>query len=282
MSEPPEPTEAIEPTAVAPPETLWDGLGVWMHQPQNFDPVYFGKLLKANRWAWVALKIHHQLNENTGDARLSLDGGWAAQCAAQGVTVGGWGVNENAPESEANLANRLGYHYQLRFYIADAEGPHKSDWPGGDAHRSDVFTRHFRKLRPRWPFGFSTFGAGEGENLLGDVEDDNRGPMHFSPWYRAGAHFLPQAYPNEFGYVYEPIRCVSQALAAKWPIARVHPVIGLYAGWHAEDYAGRLIATKRQFPALKGISAFSAESMREEDYAELTRLAEKYRLATLT
>ena len=264
-----------------PLKTFWQGLGVWMHQPQNFDPTYFGKLLKQNGWTWVALKIHHRLNKNEGSVLAALNNDWVGACTREGVIVGGWGVNEDAPEREANLVNELGYRYKLKFYIADAEGPHKSDWPHGNARRSDVFARHFRILRPRWPLGFSTFGAGEGNNLLGDVKDDNRGPMHFSPWYRAGAHFLPQTYPNEFGHVYEPVRCVEQALAARWPIARVHPVIGIYNGWHAHDYAARLITVKSRFPAFKGFSSFTAESMREEDYTELATLAERYKLATV-
>jgi hypothetical protein len=265
----------------APVATFWDGMGVWMHQPQQFDPDYFGRLLKQNGWTWVALKIHHRLNENTGDARTALDNGWAVTCAKHGIVVGGWGVNEDAPEREANLADKLCYRYKLKFYIADAEGPHKGDWPGGNQRRSDVFVKHFRKLRPRLPLGFSTFGAGSGDNLLGHCLDDNRGPMHFSPWYRAGAHFLPQAYPNEFGEVYEPVRCMRQAVDAKWPIVNVEPVIGIYSGWHAPDYAHRLIKTKELFPGFKGFSSFTAESMREEDYEELTRLARKYNLATI-
>lgn len=238
----------------------------------------YAELLRAGRFKWVAVKIH----DGTGDSpEARLISGFANALRECGILVGGWGVLQTDPVADAYRANYELAKYKLSFYIADAEDPHKGDMVGGDQGRSDVFVARFRKLRPLMPAALTTYGAAGGEAPLGHVRDDNRGPMHFKCWYEAGFRFLPQAYPNQYGDVYELDRCIRHARNAGWPYSWVHLMIGSYGGWGFDDYKDRLITAinveSRRLS--RGFSLFLGDYTNPDDYYKYGQLIKSRWLA---
>lgn len=245
----------------------WKQAGVWCWRPQDLDGERMATLMDLYGFGFVLVQIHNGLGHDD-DAEQALTADWLRHFRGKGISIVGWGVLGDHPEREANYANERLHHFGLSAYVADAEGPHKGDWPGGDAHRSDVFCRVFRKLRPKAALGFTTFGAAPAPWVLGKVGDDSAGPMHFTPWWKAGAVLIPQAYPNEFGDVYEPKACVQHAIRANWPLSGVKLAVGNYNGWHAAEYVPRLkdayhAGARRR---CQGFTAYDAENMIDDDY----------------
>lgn len=256
------------------PGMNWRWLGVWLEAPSRVEPTYYGKLLRDSWFRYAIVKIHDGVNI-AADEQASLDNGWARAVRKQGVQVGGWGVQQDRPVNEAVVAAERIEKYGLQFYVSDAEGPHKDDWPGGDSRRSLAFVRPFRERLPKLPCAFSTFGAAEGENLLGSCVDD-RGPMRFKPWKDAGFRFKPQAY-YPVGDSQNPLRSYRQAVAASWPRSWIHLVVGNYDGYGPEAYIdGLRQVVSESKGAARGFSVFIAEQMREEDYQEYGRAAHKF------
>lgn len=248
--------------------SIWAEAGVFVSRldaPALQDGTRYGRMLHNLGYRWVSIQIHNGLGieEVTENA---LDAGWAQQVKGQGIHVGGWGVLQDHPEREANYADQLLYKWHLESYVADAEGPHKGDWPHGDAHRSDTFVRHFRKLRPRLPAALSTFGAASSPWVLGSTTDDDAGPMHFRCWHQAGFHFLPQAYLPE-GSVYEPSTCIDHARRAGWELHRVHLTVGIYNGYQAASYVDKLKSaiTVSSGGLSRGFSVFPGENATDTD-----------------
>lgn len=255
----------------------WKKAGIWTERPDDFEAVYYGKLLHANSFRWVAVKLHDGLNV-VPEVASALHNGWHHRMAAQGITVGGWGVNLTEPEEEATLVHRLVSEHKLGFYIADAEAAHKAD-SGGDPHRSIRFVNTFRQLLPTTPAAMSTYGAASGDNVLGRVSSDV-GPMFFRPWYRAGFRLLPQAYPNQYGEVYSLERCMAHSLSAGYPLSWIHLVVGNYGGWHADQYVDDLHKIlSRWHRVSRGFSLFLAESTSEQDIEAYGRAIRKWGLA---
>jgi hypothetical protein len=224
----------------------------------NPDPTEYGRLLRNNRFRWLSIKIHDGLGPN------EIDQGWINRVRAAGISVGGWGVLQTFPGEEAVLASNLIGKHKLSHYIADAEGAHKNDWPGGDSKRSVEFTRVFHQLRPKLPRLFSTYGAAAGENILGHTKRTDT-VMNFKTWYDYGWRFGPQVYPCEFGEVYSLDNCIKHAQRAAWPLSLVKPMIGNYNNWHAQNYKEDLRREYRQNKPLKGLSIFIANTTTDDD-----------------
>jgi hypothetical protein len=268
------------------PNSFWSKLGVWVWMPERFDPHAFGMMLRDAGFRWVTVQTHNGLGVRP-ETKQALDAGWATKLSNTGIQVGSWGVLIDHPEREANLATQLAYRWHMAHYIADAEGPHKGDWKMddgtmGDQRRSDTFVKHFRRLRPAFPLGFTTFGAAPDPFVLGHTQNDDAGPMHFRCWAMAGARFIPQAYPNEFGPVYEPLACVQHAKRSHWPLSLTHMAIGVYAGWTGRDYIERMRQARAiSNNVIRGFSVYSAETVTDNDYQVIGDAAKKYGLATL-
>lgn len=234
---------------------------------------------------WVSVMFAHGTS-------LDVDVGWLHDwrqaCANRGVAFHGWLENRTDPEGEVALCAQIAAETGMTGIGADAEVYHKGDDPRGDPRRSDVFTAAFEHTPAltRLDKVFTTMGAASAPNVLGDVRDDNRGPMHFRCWYQRGWWFAPQAYPNEFPgptrrtSVYDPERCVWHAQAAPsplwphggagWPLARVAVMVGLYGNfgannWTGEEYGQALDGT--------GISAANVFLLDETTGQDLTDLA---------
>jgi hypothetical protein len=260
----------------------WRGAGVLTERPADYEAVYLGKLLYAGGFRWLSLKIHDGVNTDPGVLH-QLETGWAKRVQAQGVAVGGWGVNGVEPEAEARLVANLVRTHGLAHYMADAEAAHKAD-TNGDPGRSKRFVDTLRPLAGKLPLALTSYGAAAGDNLLGHTRDGGY-VMDYRPWYQAGYHFLPQAYPNEFGDVYELEACLRHARRAGWPLSRIHLMIGNYGGWHAEHYRARLRKvyvegrTSSKRPTLCGFNVFLLEQMREEDVEEYGRMIRRWWLA---
>jgi len=92
----------------------------------------------------------------------------------------------------------------------------------------------------------------------------------FPAWRDAGFDLLPQAYYNQFPKVYRPDQTVAHALRAKWPLDRVHPVIGVYRKYPASRYVPLLRAA-----GPTGYSVFLADQATAADYAALSELNQR-------
>jgi hypothetical protein len=92
-------------------------------------------------------------------------------------------------------------------------------------------------------------------------------PIDYSAWRDDGFDLLPEAYYNQFRG-YRPDLTVAHAQRAGWPLARVHPVIGVYHHYPAARYVPLL-----QNLGTRGFSVFLADQAKPSDYAALAGLA---------
>lgn len=183
---------------------------------------------------------------------------WIAVMRAHGLKVGLWGWED----SNAWLAAQLAA-FQVRlsgadFYIADAEYDYEFKPHSGNWYRSSVFAQTFRQWEPNLPAAITTFGAAIPPWVL---------PIDFAAWRDNGFDLLPQAYYNQFPKVDRPDMTVAHALRAKWPIRRVHPVIGVYRKYPAANYVPLL-----QAAGTTGYSVFIGDQATAADYEALSVL----------
>lgn len=227
------------------------------------DPAVLGRSLLNSKYGCLWIKIHH----GTYTEHAAETDQWLADFRAASqdkVLVGGWGVNEVDPVGEAYLVHQLVKQYGLAAYIADAEGPHKQDWPGGDRSRTKIFCDNFRKLRPTLPFGWSSFAAAFAPYQLGSTQSRVAGPMdYFSP-FGAKARWIPQVYPNESGPVYSMGVTVEHADRASWPRNLTHPWLGCWQSDHPYDV--REYIAEMKVMGLIGFNVFRIELMTQADF----------------
>jgi hypothetical protein len=183
---------------------------------------------------------------------------WISVMRAHGLKVGLWGWED----SNAWLAAQLAA-FQVRlsgadFYIADAEYDYELKPHSGNWYRSRVFAQTFRRWEPNLPAAVTTFGAATPPWVL---------PIDFAAWRDNGFDLLPQAYYNQFPNVDRPDMTVAHALRAKWPLDRVHPVIGVYRHYAAANYVPLLQAAHTT-----GYSVFIGDQATPADYEALSVL----------
>jgi hypothetical protein len=183
---------------------------------------------------------------------------WISVMRAHGLEVGLWGWED----SNAWLAAQLAA-FQVRlsgadFYIADAEYDYELKPHSGNWFRSRIFAQTFRLWEPTLPAALTTFGAATPPWVL---------PIDFAAWRDNGFDLLPQAYYNQFPKVDRPDMTVAHAVRAKWPIDRVHPVIGVYRHYSAANYVPLLEAA-----GTTGYSVFIGDQATAADYQALSVL----------
>lgn len=164
---------------------------------------------------------------------------WISDARMAGLNVGLWGVQHADPSGDAQRASDQINLWHPDFYIADAEDDYKTD-SGGTRANSATFVNAFRSLQPSFKAALTSYGAGSGNNLLGDTTNANAWVFDYKSWYDAGFHFMPQAYYNQSAD-YRPVLCTRQAKMANWPLSKVHLVVGIYNGGYlslsGSDYA---------------------------------------------
>jgi hypothetical protein len=232
----------------------FDGAGVFVDNLGNFPgPNALADELQQDHFTWIAFHVHNGVWTTYGPNEQ-----WISVMRAHGLKVGLWGWED----SNAWLAAQLAA-FQVRlsgadFYIADAEydyefKPHSGNWP-----RSRVFAQTFRQWEPNLPAALTTFGAATPPWVL---------PIDFAAWRDNGFDLLPQAYYNQFPTVDRPDLTVAHAVRAKWPINRVHPVIGVYRHYPAANYVPLLEAA-----GTTGYSVFIGDQATAADYQALSVL----------
>jgi hypothetical protein len=177
---------------------------------------------------------------------------------AHGLKVGLWGWEDSNPWLAAQLAA-----FQVRlahadFYIADAEYDYERARHDAGWYRSKIWVDTFRQYEPTLPAALTTFGSAKPPWVL---------PIDFATWRDNGFDLLPQAYYNQFPKDDRPDMTVAHALRAKWPIGRVHPVIGVYRGYPAANYIPLLEAA-----GTTGYSVFIGDQATAADYDALSVL----------
>jgi hypothetical protein len=234
------------------PGGVFDGAGVFVDDTADFPgPWALAERLQAAHFRWVALHV------NEGLVGRPVDALWVDVLHAHGLAVGGWGVEKRHPLIEAVIADQAVRNAGLDFYIADAEHWYERPTPGG-WRRSATFVRTFRSLEPTLPAALVTYGAAPAPFVI---------PIDYAAWRDAGFDLLPEAYYNQYRD-YRPDLTVAHALRAGWPIARVHPVIGVYHRYPAAKYVPLL-----QRAGTRGFSVFLADQARAGDYDALASLA---------
>ncbi len=232
----------------------FDGAGVFIDNLDNFPgPWALADELQAAHFTWVAFHVH-----NGVWTQYATNAQWISVMRAHGLKVGLWGWED----SNAWLAAQLAA-FQVRlagadFYIADAEydyelAPHSGNW-----YRSRIFAQTFRQWEPDLPAAVTTFGAATPPWVL---------PIDFAAWRDNGFDLLPQAYYNQFPKVDRPDMTVAHALRAKWPLGRVHPVIGVYRNYPAASYVPLLEAARAT-----GYSVYIGDQATAADYQALSVL----------
>jgi hypothetical protein len=238
--------------AQAPPD-VFRGAGVFIDNYGNFPgPWALAEELEADHFTWVALHVHNGLNQ------LDVDRQWVDVLREHGLSVGGWGYEEEHPLISAVLADLAVRWYDLDFYIADAEAPYEQTAKVKGWKRSQVFVDTFRSLQPTLPAAITTYGAAIPPWVI---------PIDFASWRSAGFDLLPQAYYNQFPKVLRPDMTVAHALRAGWTLDRVHPVIGVYRKYPASRYVPLLEATGTQ-----GFSVWIGDQATAADYLALSAL----------
>jgi hypothetical protein len=177
-----------------------------------------------------------------------------------GFKVGIWNVLGSQPVEDARMASAQIQENGLDFFIADAEAAHKAD-TGGDPARSKAFTDEFRRLQPDTALAFSSYGAANAPNLLGSVTDPHAGPMDYKAWYDAGAVFMPQVYPGEFGPIYSLDNSMDHAARAGWDVSRVKPTLGFHRGETPETYLADLDKA-----GVNGFNVYLGENITDASY----------------
>jgi len=232
---------------------VFEGAGVFVDDPGNLPgPWGLAAQLEANHFTWVAFHVTNGLNQ------LELDPMWIAVFRAHGISVGGWGYEEEHPLIDAVLADLAVRRYGLDFYIADAEAPYEQTKRLHGWKRSQAFVKVFRSLQPTLPAALTTYGAAEGRWVL---------PIDYKSWRDAGFELLPQAYYNQFPRVYRPDLTVAHSIRAGWAIDHVHPVIGVYRKYPAANYVPLLEAA-----GTRGFSVWLGDQATGADYLALSVL----------
>ena len=241
-------------TVTANTSNPFDGAGVFVDNIENFPgPWGLAAELRSAHFSWIAFHAHNGVWTTWG-----TNAEWIAVMREHGLKVGLWGWEDSNPWLAANLAA-----FQVRssgadFYIADAEwdylrARHSAGW-----WRSRIFASTFRSLEPGLPAALTTFGAAEAPWVL---------PIDFAAWRENGFDLLPQAYFNQFPKVDRPAQTVAHALRAKWPLERVHPVIGVYRHYPAARYVPLLRAA-----GTTGYALFIGDQATPADYQALSVL----------
>jgi len=237
----------------APPASPFQGAGVFLDNPGNLPgPWNLAEDLQANGFTWIALHV------NNGLRQIDADPLWIQTFRDHGISVGGWGYEDDHPLIEAVLADLAVRQFGLDFFIADAEAPFEQTKKLHGWKRSKTFVDVFRSLQPTLPAALTTYGAAPAPWVI---------PIDFASWRAAGFDLLPQAYYNQFPKVYRPDMTVAHALRAGWTIDRVHPVIGVYRKYSAANYVPLLKAT-----GTRGFSVWLADQATAADYAALSVL----------
>jgi hypothetical protein len=233
---------------------IFDGAGVFIDNVGNFPgPVGLAETLQRDHFSWVAFHSH-----NGTWASYGINSDWVHVMRAHGLKVGLWGWEDASPWLAAQLA---AFEVQVAgadFYIADAEwdylrARHTANWL-----HSRIFAQTFRRFEPTLPAAMTTFGAAESPWVL---------PLDYASWRDNGFDLLPQAYFNQFPKVDRPDQTVAHAQRAGWPIARVHPVIGVYRRYPASKYVPLL-----QAAGTTGYSVYIGDQATAADYDALSVL----------
>ena len=231
-------------------------------------PAERARVLRRNRFRWVAVKIHHGLGR-VRETEAVLRSDWARVFRRQGIRVCGWGVVERHPVREARLAAALVRRLGLECYIADAEAPYLGAGYGGAVVRSATFVRAFRARAGSLPAAVTTYGAALEPWIL---------PFDYAAWHRHGFHLLPQAYLSIAAH-YGPKSATIHAVRAGFPREWIHPMIGI--GWTqgrrthwGGDYVWRLIEAKT-----RGFSVFLGETTSDADFDVLGRGVARHGIA---
>jgi len=228
----------------------WDAAGAFVWHETDISPEVLGQEMRDNAFGWVAVFVQDGANADP------VEDGWIPRFRrASGLPVGGWGVLRTRPAEEARLASSIIERDGLDFFIANAEAEYSySGLDGPDParfRRSKEFVATFRELQPSLPAAVSTY-------CRPDQHDIN-----WSAWSSASFAYLPQAYVNDFGAAAAPAQCTRSA-SAYFPVAAVHPTIGMYPGvarsLSAERYA-RLLAQA----GTVGFSVYLAETRMTPD-----------------
>jgi hypothetical protein len=237
---------------------LFDGAGIFVDQPANFS-VDQAKAARAAGFTWIAMHGADADGQGNPVRREDFTPEWVAKMQSLGFKVGTWGMLGSQPLADARTASDMVNELHLDFYVADVENAHKAD-TGGDPARSRQFTEEFRRLQPDLPLGMSTFAAAGAPNLLGSVNDPHAGPMDYTAWNDAGAVFMPQVYPGEYGDVYSLANTMDHARRAGWDLSRVKPTLGFYRGETPETYADLAGS------GTTGFSVFLGENITDSSY----------------
>lgn len=251
------PPPPVPPRADCRTPDVWSTKGLFVWHTSAFPAEVFAPKMNAHGFDWVAIQIHDGTTP-IGENVDALGAGFMDAYRAAGICVGAWAPLRTDPEGEAAVAGELVARWGFDFYIANAEMEYKYTSPDGSWSpeafgRSARFVAAFRSALPDIPAAISSYG------------DASRADLDWAAWRGAGFHYLPQTYWNEHD-VYEPVSCVSGALAAGWPREHVHPTIGIWGGGtrayvSAADYLARLAMTETT-----GFSVYLGESMPEGEW----------------
>jgi hypothetical protein len=230
------------------------GAGVFIDNVGNFPgPFALAAELQKDRFTWVAFHVH-----NGTHVSYPLNQQWIDVMRANGLEVGLWGWEDSNPWLAAQLAA-----FQVRlagadFYIADAEYDYERTRHTANWLNSRIFATTFRQWEPNLPAAMTTFGSAKPPWVL---------PIDFAAWRDNGFDLLPQAYYNQFPKDDRPDMTVAHAKRAKWPVDRVHPVIGVYHQYPAANYIPLL-----QQAGTTGNSVFLADQATAADFDALSVL----------
>jgi len=241
------------------PVDVFDGVGIFIDNPQDFpDAPTLAAELQAAHFTWIAFHV-----DDVGTLEWTSPA-WIQVMRDHGLAVGAWGAEGLNPIASAAVADLSVRTYGFDFYIADAEGPYEKTKHDNGYWRSSFFVRAFRSLQPTIPAALVTLGAAKAPFVL---------PIDFAAWRNGGFDLLPEAYYNQYPG-YRPDLTVAHALRAGWPIALVHPVIGVYHHYPAARYVPLL-----QNLGTQGFSVFLGDQMTAADFAALSPVAAASALA---
>jgi len=236
------------------PASVFDGPGVFIDDVGNFPgPTGLADTLQQAGFRWVAFHAHNGIWQSYG-----VNPQWVQVMRDHGLAVGLWGWEDANPWLAAQLAVYEVRRVDADFYIADAEWDYERARHTAGWYRSSVFASTFRRFEPTLPAAMTTFGAAQAPWVL---------PIDFAAWRDKGFDLLPQAYYNEFPTVDRPDLVVAHAKRAGWPLARVHPVIGVYHRYPAARYVPLL-----RKAGTTGYSVFLADQATAADWAALAAL----------
>jgi hypothetical protein len=230
------------------------GAGVFIDDIGNFPgPVGLAETLQRDGFTWVAFHSHNGILRS-----YPQNAEWFQVMRDHGLKVGLWGWEDAHPWLAAQLAVFEVRMTGADFYIADAEFDYLREPHTGNWFRSRIFAQTFRQFEPTLPAAVTTFGAAVSPWVL---------PLDFAAWRDHGFDLLPQAYYNQFPKVDRPDQTVAHARRAKWPLDRVHPVIGVYRKYAAANYVPLLRAA-----GTTGYSVFIGDQATRADFDALSVL----------